>query len=205
MIFIVLSGNNNSSENKVVLNNDVGVQFEDNKFIIPVEKMSDDDAYVDSTGDIQFVKDGDTSVFTLDGMYKGKWFTKAYFEELKPDEYKIYMGIGSNMMPGDGIIQGYIAEIFENETPYVYIYLDEDWRKLVGETHIIWGKEYQFIQKFEWTKVGTGIYMNKIKDDIERFSTDDPDKRESGIFVGDFNSLDDVEKTDAKWTAIRIS
>ena len=60
-------------------------------FVIPVEKMSDDDAYVDSTGDIQFVKDGDTSVFTLDGMYKGKWFTKAYFEELKPDEYKIYM------------------------------------------------------------------------------------------------------------------
>lgn len=47
--------------------------------------------------------------------------------------------------------------------------------------------------------------MNKIEDDIERFSIDDPDKRESGIFVGDFNSLDDVEKTDAKWTAIRIS
>ena len=68
-ILFILSGGNAPQENKVVLNNDVGVQFEDNKFIIPVEKMTNGDAYVDSTGDIQFVKDGDTSVFTLDGMY----------------------------------------------------------------------------------------------------------------------------------------
>lgn len=203
VLFFVLFGGNTSNENKVVLNNDIGVQFEDNRFVIPVEKITNDDAYVDSIGDIQFEKDGDTSVLTLSGMYKGHWFSKSYFDEIKPGEYKYYMGIGHNMIPYDGIIQGYIAESFENDTAYAYIYLDEDWRKQVGETHIIWGKDKQFIKKFAWKKVGKGIYMNKIEDDIERFSKDNPDIRVSGIYVGDFKSLDEITRNDINWTAIR--
>ena len=45
--------------------------------------------------------------------------------------------------------------------------------------------------------------MDKIEDDIERFSKDNPDIRVSGIYVGDFKSLDGITRNDINWTAIR--
>ena len=44
--------------------------------------------------------------------------------------------------------------------------------------------------------------MNKIEDDMEKFSAD-PNIRTSGIFVGDFSSLEDITKENASWTVIR--
>ena len=74
--------------------------------------------------------------------------------------------------------------------------------KDVGDTNIIWGNDLQFIKEFEWKKVGDGVYMEKIKDDPERFPAD-LTQRTSGIFVGDI-TLEDTKKDTGPWTLIRL-
>ena len=106
------------------------------------------------------------------------------------------------MNPNYGVVEGYMVETFENGTPYVYIYLDEDWRKQVGDTNIIWGKDLQFIQKYKQINVGKGIYMNKIKDDKERFP-EELKLRTSGVFVEDI-TLEDTKTNSGSWTMIML-
>lgn len=38
--------------------------------------------------------------------------------------------------------------------------------------------------------------MNKIEDEISRFSKDDPDINISGIYVGDFKYFDEINRND---------
>ena len=83
--------------------------------------------------------------------------------------------------------------------------MDDDWRKKVGDTNIIWGKDLQFIQEFKWSKVGNGVYMNKIKDDIMRFDEMDINSRESGVYVGDFTLEDTKTGVNGDWNAIKLS
>ncbi|MCK4797691.1 MAG: hypothetical protein KAT05_09930, partial [Spirochaetes bacterium] len=59
-----------------------------------------------------------------------------------------------------GVIEGYMVETFENGTPYVYIYLDEDWKKQVGDTNIILGKDDTPNQNYQ---AFFGIMPNSIK------------------------------------------
>ena len=76
--------------------------------------------------------------------------------------------------------------------------------KKVGDTNIIWGLNLDKIQKFKWSKIGDGIYMNKIMDDINRFNLADISFRESGVFVGDFTLADVNTDSNGDWTAIKL-
>lgn len=142
--------------------------------------------------------------FRLSGMYKGERFSKAYYDRHDDGSVDMPMAIRMEMDPTNGVIEGYIVENFVNGTPYAYIYLDEDWRKKFGDTNIIWGKDLQFIQEFEWNKVGDGVYMNKIEDDKERFP-ENLWERTSGIFVGYITLEDTKEEINGPWTAIKLS
>ena len=166
--------------------------------------MTDDKAYTDPTEDVQYREGGIETSFPLMGIYKGVRFSKAHHKWHEDGTFELLMEIGHEMEPNDGVIQGYMVETFENKTPYVYIYLDEDWRKQVGETHIIWGLNLDKIQKFKWSKIGDGIYMNKIMDDINRFNLVDISFRESGVFVGDFTLADVNTDSNGNWIAIKL-
>ena len=102
----------------------------------------------DNTGDTQYVEQGQNLAFIHACMYKGNSFSKTYYNVLVDATYNVTMGITSQMNPKNGVIEGYMVEHFENETPSVYIYLDEDWRKKVKFTNIIWGKDLQFIKNY---------------------------------------------------------
>lgn len=166
--------------------------------------MTDDKAYTDPTEDVQYREDGIETSFPLMGIYRGDIFTKAHYIWHEDATYDLLMEIGHEMDPKDGVVEGYMVETFENKTPYVYIYLDEDWRKKVGDTNIIWGLDLDKIQKYKWSKVGDGIYMNKILDDINRFNMSDISYRKSGVFVGDFTLADVNTDSNGDWTAIKL-
>lgn len=194
----------NDASNKVVLSNDRAIQYDDDTFIIPIERLTDDKAYTDPTEDVQYREDGVKTSFPIMGIYKGVRFSKAHYEWHEDGTYDLLMEIGHEMDPKDGVIQGYMVETFENKTPYVYVYLDEDWKKQVKDTNIIWGLNYDIIQKFKWTKVGDGIYMNKIKDDINRFNISNINSRKNGIIVGDLTLADTKTNVNGDWTAIKL-
>ena len=193
---------------KLIVDTDEIRQFESREAEIPVEKITGGEGYADSFKDIQYrgkEMDGDDFwiAFTLSGWYRGKAFDKVYYEAANGD-YRILMKIGDEMNPYDGTIEGYIVEKFENNTPIAYIYLDEDWRRMVeGRTNIIYGKDMDRIKPFVWKKVAEGIYMDSIVDDISRFG-DDYTKRTSGILVGNIG-LEDVGKAKGEWTLIKIT
>ena len=192
-----LSKNTNSFDTYII-------QGDDGKFIIPIERLTDGKAYTDPTEDVQY-RDGDIETsFPLMGIYKGETFSKAHHIWHEDGTYDLLMEIGHEIDPKDGVIEGYMVETFENEKPYVYIYLDEDWKKQVGDTNIIWGLDLDNIQEFKWSEVGDGIYMNKIMDDINRFNMDDISYRESGVFVGDLTLADTSSDSNRDWTAIKF-
>ncbi|MCK5660467.1 MAG: hypothetical protein KAH86_03840 [Methanosarcinales archaeon] len=179
------------------------IQGDDGNFIIPLRRLTDGKAYTDPTEDVQY-RDGDIKTsFSLSGIYKGETFSKAHLE-WKDGTPNLLMEIAHEMNPKDGVIEGYMVETFEDGDPYVYIYLDEDWKKQVGDTNIILGLNLDIIQKFEWSEVGDGIYMNKIMDDINRFNMDDIRFRESGVFVGDLTLADITSDSNRDWTAMKM-
>ncbi|RLE39577.1 hypothetical protein DRJ17_00050 [Candidatus Woesearchaeota archaeon] len=100
------------------------------------------------------------------------------------------------LTPNNGISEIYMFETFENRKPYVYIFLDSDWKRDVkGTTLIIYGKNHSIKQPFDFSEnriVADGIYLNKIQDRTERFDT--PVITEK-IFVGNVTGL---EKEDLK-------
>lgn len=185
-----------------VISNKHAIQYDDDRFFIPVENVTDDKGYADGAGDVQYVEESQWIVFSLSGMYKGNSFSKTYYGFDSDKNSIVLMAIRKQMEPKNGVVEGYMVETFENGTPYVYIYLDEDWRKQIDDTNIIWGKDLQFIQKFEWINVGKGIYMNKIKDDIKRFP-EELKLRTSGVFVGDI-TLEDTKTNTGSWTMIML-
>ena len=202
LVFTFIGGDD--TPNKVIISNNQAIQFDNDEFIIPIERLTDDKAYTDPTEDVQYREDGIETSFPLMGIYKGVRFSKAHYKWHEDGTYDLLMEIGHEMDPKDGVIEGYMVETFENEMPYVYIYLDEDWRKKVGDTNIIWGLNLDKIQKYKWSKLGDGIYMNKIMDDINRFNMPNINSRESGVFVGDFTLANIKTDVNDDWTAIKL-
>ena len=76
------------------------------------------------------------------------------------------------MDPEDGVIEGFMIEKIENDKPLVYIFLDEDWKKQVKDTKILWGNSWAFNKSFEFKSIEKGIYLEVIEDDRSRFSKD---------------------------------
>lgn len=176
LIFIILISNiffkkSNNPKEWVIKNN------------ISVYKATDGLSYYDIIGQQNFEMD---TVFINDGRYVGKYF-KNYFEENNQIKLRF-----SQKLKKDNIPDIFIFEKLENNEPYVYIFVDEDWKNQIKETNIIYGSKYQNIKKFTYTELEKGIYYEKIKDDIERFS-DNYKIHYSGILVGKITK-EDIEK-----------
>ncbi|MBI5065839.1 hypothetical protein HZA97_06390 [Candidatus Woesearchaeota archaeon] len=135
-------------------------------------------------------KDGETiSAFSLEGFFKGKKFLNEYKDNNKP-----IMRITQDLIPNDGIIDGFIFEKIENGVVKAYLFVDEDWKNLVGKTNILWGNNFQNSQEFSYDQVKPGIYMNVIIDDPARFN-EDYSLHFGGVMLGDISKEDAKDKT----------
>ncbi|MEM2131547.1 MAG: hypothetical protein QXR96_03415 [Candidatus Woesearchaeota archaeon] len=161
---------------------------------INLERATEKRSYQNYIGQQSYELD---TVFFHEGIYLGKYFKDYYSEN---NQIKLRF---SELLKKDNIPDAYIfekKELIENEKKLiVYIFLDEDWKNQISETNIIWGNNYQNIKKFSFSeknKVSENIYIEKIEDDKERFSSDYK-IHYSGIYVGKITK-EQVEKNDFK-------
>lgn len=130
----------------------------------------------------QQYRDGNIkTAFDYEGWYKGDYFRRDYYENGKK-----VMSINSKMKPNDGVIEGFILQKIEDDAPYLYIFLDEDWKNEIPNTKVHWGFMYRNELKFTFNSVSKGIYMMKIEDDEDRFDNNYT-LSSGGVYVGDWN------------------
>lgn len=154
-----------------------------------IDQISKGKSHSDNLG--QQFKDYEKKIrtsFKQEGFYKGKYFTNVYSENNKE-----LMKITNKINPNDGVIDGYILEIIEDK-PIVYIFLDQDWKEKIGETNIFWGINFANEKKFDFKEISKGIYMDKIIDDVNRFSNNFT-IHTWGVIVGDITRDNDFNKT----------
>jgi len=130
---------------------------------VNVEKVTQGQAY-DHVSDLYLSINGTTTAFLYEGFYDGEYFKKEYFKD-----GKAVMRVGPDMEPNDGVIEGIVTERVNNGKYEVHIFLDEDWKKQIPDTNIIWGRFNDRVKPFEFNEVSSGIYMDQIEDDPARF------------------------------------
>ena len=131
---------------------------------INVDKVTMGESYISSVG--QYYDNFEIATgFDYNGWYKGNYFERDYLENGK----KI-MSIHPEMNPNDGVIEGFVLERIEGGVPYLYIFLDDDWRNKVNNTKVY---VLQNESVFEFNNpISQGIYFTKLKDDPRRFGND---------------------------------
>ncbi len=147
---------------------------------VNVDKVTLGEGFITDNGEQYETADIET-VFDYDGWYKGNYFKRAYYEGGKK-----VMSINPEMKPDDGIIEGFVLERFEDDIPYLYIFLDEDWKNEIPDTKVHWG--YRFQNKVDYifdNQISNGVYMVKIEDEMARFENNAP-LRMGGVYVGDW-------------------
>lgn len=119
------------------------------------------------------------SAFAYEGVYKGEFFTTYYID---PGTSRILMQVTPNMKPNDGILQGFMVERYANGVLETHIFIDEDWRKALGDTiNVVWGAEYAQSKPFAFEEVRDGIYHDFVLDDMSRLQ---PEISVGGVQVG---------------------
>jgi hypothetical protein len=145
---------------------------------INVDKVTKGEGYVDFNG-VQINTEEIGTVFGLDGWYNGIYFNEFYVDI----EGNIKMKISHDMKPDDGVIEGFIIERLANSIPTIFIFLDEDWKNKIDNTYIYWGRNYQNEKQFDFVEISSGIYMDYVEDDINRFENN-YNLHYGGVYVG---------------------
>jgi len=154
---------------------------EDKKEIkeINIDKVTEGQGYVDFNGQ-QLITAEIGTVFSYEGWYDGIYF-REWYTDLNGNTL---MKITLEMNPNDGIIEGFVVERIIDSKPIIYVFLDNDWKTKLPDTRIYWGKRYQNEKDFEFLEVSSGVYMDKVEDDINRFENNF-NLHHGGVYVGD--------------------
>ncbi len=104
------------------------------------------------------------TAFQSYGLYKG-----IFFGTYAVDEGVAIVEIGPNMDPTNGIMEIFIMEKFEGETPWIYIFVDQEWVTAMPETQIVWGPNYEQELTARFIPLKDGIFYFKIEDQTDRF------------------------------------
>jgi hypothetical protein len=80
--------------------------------------------------------------------------------------------ITNNIKPNDDIPDSFMLMKFENNSPALYIFLDEDWQNIFPDTNIIYGENFKQSSTltqlpFQFTQQQEGIYINKITENLD--------------------------------------
>ncbi|MFH1641291.1 MAG: hypothetical protein ABIC04_00150 [Nanoarchaeota archaeon] len=146
---------------------------------INVDKVTKGQGYIDPNGE-QYETASIGTVFDYEGWFKGSYFKKSF--SLNDQEI---MRIGEDIKPFDNIIGGFVVEKIEEDNAVIYIFLDEDWKNLVNNTMVYWGKSFQNKKLFDFSnEISKGVYMDSVIDDISRFDNNYA-LHSGGIYVGD--------------------
>jgi flagellar basal body-associated protein FliL len=158
---------------------------------IDVEQATKGTSYINEIG--QQYNDAETStVFELEGYYKGNYFNTEYIDE----NSRTKMKLTNEMKPNDGIIEGFMTERKDEKTGkwLVDIFVDADWKKQVGTTNIYWGVMYRHEKKLVFSEISPGIYHDQVIDDSDRL-LENARIRTFGIIVGDVTPEETEGKT----------
>lgn len=131
---------------------------------VNIEKATKGQAY-DSVNSVYFAINGTTTAFLYEGYYEGEYFQKEYSRN-----GDVLMRIGPDIKPNDGIIEGFVVERVIDGVYDVLVFLDNDWRQQIPNTNIVWGSSYERVKPFAFNEISSGVYMDQIEDDPERFS-----------------------------------
>lgn len=101
----------------------------------------------------------------------------------------LLMKISPEMDTTDGVINGFILAKRENNKFVFYIFIDEDWKKQLQYTNILWGDNFKdpntlHTRPFNFQTSVKGIYIDKLEQDVDWFESR-PIK--GGIAVGEIN------------------
>lgn len=153
---------------------------------VDIEKATKGQSF-DNGRNEYFLVNGTKTSFKYEGFYKGNYFAEEYAEN-----GAVKMRVSTTLNPNDGIIEGVATERINNGIHEVLIFVDEDWKKQMPSTNIIWGAKYQLARPYEFKQVTNGIYMDLIQDDPNRFG-DNYRTSYAGIIVGAINPADIIE------------
>lgn len=163
---------------------------DDESHAINVSEITD--GYEDDLASIQY-NDGEYMFkFEHSGLYKGFPFLGDVKFTTEENETYTLMRTTADMRPGDEVPEAYIVPNLEEGVMIINIYLDDDFKNLMGNrTNIIWGSEYQNFRKYDYSReYKPGIYVDIVLDhDAERFKTGGND---ANVFVGDA-TLEDAQ------------
>ncbi len=122
---------------------------------------------------LEYMDSGVNTIF-LRGFYNGTAFTFRINNTISLD---------NELIPNDGIPEGFILMKKEEEKFNFYIYIDEDWKKKI-KTNILWSDDFEkgiSEKQFDFSGGKNGIYIEKIEN-LEWFKKS---PRTGGIYVGD--------------------
>lgn len=153
-------------------------------YVISVRRATADASELVGNKQEYLTSSGIVAFFTH-GYYRGNQFDtryidpKFYEENLigKSDNEKegisrqyVKMASGREMNPQDGVIDGLIiAKLNSNENFDIFIFVDEDWKKSIGNTNLVWGDDFTdrtklSVRKFDFSRSKYGIYVDVVKD-----------------------------------------
>ena len=132
---------------------------------------------------------GNDNVFRAKGL---AGIGEIYILKNDLDKAQSYFKSSINLNPKDEIPEAYIVPTIEDDVMEINIFIDEDFRNMMGDnTNIIWGSTYQNFKRYDFSnEYSKGIYINKVYDeDTERFRSGG---NGANIFLGDA-TLEDVQ------------
>jgi hypothetical protein len=165
------------SKSSYISNEKLWIDTIEDSVYVNLTKAAARRAYQD--GAKQVYRDGNIyTSFSQKVIYEGNTENYEYSEN-----NRVFLRFTNDMIPNDGIPEGYILEKFENKKPVAYIFIDEDFADEFDYVNIVWGKNLQYEKEFSFDILGEGIYYDRIEDDINRFS-DNFRSHSGGIYAG---------------------
>lgn len=130
---------------------------------LDLNEASEGNSYLDGNSEQQYGAIG--TMFSSEGWYKGNYFNNEYVSN-----GKTLMKITNDLVPNNGVIEGFLFEKLEGEDLFAYIFVDSDWKNNLPDTKVFFGSDYQYNTTFDFSnELKPGVFMMKIKDDKERF------------------------------------
>jgi hypothetical protein len=118
------------------------------------------------------------------GYYNGEFFQNEYLK----DNHAI-LRVQETLTPNDGTADIFLIQTFEEEKPVIYVFLDNDWKKLIPETNAVWGSEYQYERRLSLQELKPGIYFDKITDEERFYKLEEgPVQKTGGLLIGNTDS-----------------
>ena len=192
LITIVLLSGCLSDDNDAYESSDSSMDGDYSNYFIDVNEITGGNGYEDNAASMQYNDGIYRAKFEHMGIFKGRMFVNEVVFQTEDNEQFVLLRITTDIDPKDEIPEAYIVPTIEDNVMEINIFVDEDFRNMMGDnTNIIWGSTYQNFKRYDFSnEYNKGIYINTVYDeDTERFRSGG---NGANIFLGDA-TLEDVQ------------